>query len=350
MQSMLVVKDEQKKCVCFAVFSSACPELLLLALERRDYVLVQLCLQSFTDVPENVTCCCLKAFLRYTQTRRPRSTICPLSPILFVIFMDRRLSLGEESVWFGDLRIASLLFADGVVLLATSGRDLQYTLGRFAVECEAVGMRVSKSEAMVLCRNTVECSLQVGNELLPQAKEFKFLWVLFTRGQNGTGDGQTDWCGVWSNAGDIPVRCGLLVPTLAYCHELWVVTEITRSRIQAAKMSFLRRVAGLSLRDSVRSSDIRRELGVEQLIFRVERSQLRWFGHLIRMPPQAQGFSGHVRLRGDPEADPEPPGGIIYLIWLGTPRDLPGGARECLRMDGCPSICKISISKISMLP
>ncbi|KAG7278975.1 hypothetical protein CRUP_007522 [Coryphaenoides rupestris] len=33
-------------CLCH----SACPELLLLALERRDYVLVQLCLQSFTDV------------------------------------------------------------------------------------------------------------------------------------------------------------------------------------------------------------------------------------------------------------------------------------------------------------
>ena len=65
-----------------------------------------------------------------------------------------------------------------------------------------------------------------------------------------------------------------------------VVTERTRSRIQAAEMSFLRRVAGLSLRDKVRSSDIRRELGVvEPLLLRIERSQLRWFGHLTRMPP-----------------------------------------------------------------
>jgi len=40
-------------------------------------------------------------------------------------------------------------------------------------------------------------------------------------------------------------------------------------------MSFLRRVARLSLRYRVRSSDIRRELGVEPLLLRVERSQLR---------------------------------------------------------------------------
>jgi len=50
-------------------------------------------------------------------------------------------------------------------------------------------------------------------------------------------------------------------------------------------MSFLCRVAGLSRRDRVRSSDIRRELGVEPLLLHVKRSQLRWFRHQIRMPP-----------------------------------------------------------------
>ncbi|CAL8333517.1 unnamed protein product [Merluccius merluccius] len=47
------------RCLCHSV----CPELLMLALEKRDYSLVQLCLQSFPDVPENITCCCLKTFL-----------------------------------------------------------------------------------------------------------------------------------------------------------------------------------------------------------------------------------------------------------------------------------------------
>jgi len=71
-----------------------------------------------------------------------------------VIFTDRisMCSQGEESVRFGDLRIASLLFADDVIM--TSDRDLQDAQGQFAAECEAVGMRVStsKSEAMVLCQ------------------------------------------------------------------------------------------------------------------------------------------------------------------------------------------------------
>ncbi|KAK5901378.1 hypothetical protein CgunFtcFv8_026256 [Champsocephalus gunnari] len=43
-------------------------------------------------------------------------------------------------------------------------------------------MRIStsKSEAMVLSRKPMDCPLQVGNESLPQVKEFKYLGVLFS--------------------------------------------------------------------------------------------------------------------------------------------------------------------------
>ncbi len=50
-----------------------------------------------------------------------------------------------------------------------------------------------------------------------------------------------------------------------YGHELWIVTKKMRLQIQAAEMSFLSRVTGLSRRDRPRSSDIQRELGIEPL-------------------------------------------------------------------------------------
>ncbi|KAI3367309.1 hypothetical protein L3Q82_008355 [Scortum barcoo] len=92
------------------------------------------------------------------------------------------LPAGPEGVRFGNHRISSLLFADDVVLLASSSQDLQRVLERFAAECEAAGMRIStsKSEAMVLDRKRVACPLRVGGEVLPQVEEFKYLGVLFT--------------------------------------------------------------------------------------------------------------------------------------------------------------------------
>ncbi|KAK3551641.1 hypothetical protein QTP70_020851 [Hemibagrus guttatus] len=66
---------------------------------------------------------------------------CPLSPVLFIVFMDRisRRSQGLEGVRFGDHRISLLIFADDVVLLAPSSLDLQHALGCFAAECERLG-------------------------------------------------------------------------------------------------------------------------------------------------------------------------------------------------------------------
>ncbi|KAK3556392.1 hypothetical protein QTP70_007987 [Hemibagrus guttatus] len=230
---------------------------------------------------------------------------CPLSPVLFIVFMDRisRRSQGLERVRFGDHRISLLIFADDVVLLASLGLDLQHALGRFAAECEAAGMRVSisKSEAMVLDRKKVACTLQVGGEVLPQVEEFKYLGVLFT--SEGRMDREIDrrigaaaavmrsmYRSVvvkkeLSRKAKLSIYQSIYVPTLTYGHELWVMTERVRSRIQEAEMSFLRKVAGRSLRDRVRSSVTREELGVEPLLLHIERGQLRWLGHLFRMPP-----------------------------------------------------------------
>ena len=63
-----------------------------------------------------------------------------------------------DRVQFGDVMIASLLFADDVVLLASSIHDLQLSVERFAAECEAAEVRIStsKSKTMVICWKRVE--------------------------------------------------------------------------------------------------------------------------------------------------------------------------------------------------
>ena len=51
-------------------------------------------------------------------------------------------------------------------------------------------------------------------------------------------------------------------------------------------MRFLRRIEGVTLFNKVRSSEIRKSLNIEPLLLRIERSQLRWFGHVSRMPQE----------------------------------------------------------------
>src|SRR5699024_6250922 len=72
---------------------------------------------------------------------------------------------------------------------------------------------------------------------------------------------------------------------LTYGHESWILTERTRSRVQAAEMRFLRRIVGVTRMDRIRNVDIRTALGVEPLLLSVEKSQMRWYGHVLRMAP-----------------------------------------------------------------
>ncbi|KAK3563836.1 hypothetical protein QTP86_002735 [Hemibagrus guttatus] len=212
--------------------------------------------------------------------------VCPTSPHVFCGLGEGIRPCQEQELGSHCQLISSL--------------DLQHVLGCFAAECEAAGMRVgtSKSEAMVLDRKKVACTLQVGGELLPQVEEFKYLGVLFT--SEGRMDREIDrWIGAvaavmrpmyrsvvvkkeLSRKAKLSIYQSIYVPTLTYGHELWVMTERIRSRIQAAEMSFLRRVAGCSLRDRVKSSVTGEELGVEPLLLHVERGPLRWLGHLKR--------------------------------------------------------------------
>jgi len=76
------------------------------------------------------------------------------------------------------------------------------------------------------------------------------------------------------------------------------VTARTRSWIQAAEMSFLQRVAGLSLRNMVRSSAIRRELSVELMLLHIERSPLGY-----PLVPSLWRFFRRVQLGRGPGAD-----------------------------------------------
>lgn len=57
-------------------------------------------------------------------------------------------------------------------------------------------------------------------------------------------------------------------PSLTGAHELWVMTQTMRSRVQLTKVMCLRRVVGVSRHD-----------GAELLLLHIERSQLTWFEH-----------------------------------------------------------------------
>lgn len=113
------------------------------------------------------------------------------------------------------------------------------------------------------------------------------------------GDGQEVWRNVGCIAGAVPhCRCRLHSNPPTFSHELWVATERTRSRVQAAEM----RVAGLGRRDRVRSSNTCGELGAKRGQLRWMRPEFLWDGAC----PTGEGVDSGLS------------GGIAHPIWPGN--------------------------------
>ncbi|KAI3365255.1 hypothetical protein L3Q82_010343, partial [Scortum barcoo] len=108
----------------------------------------------------------------------------------------------------------------------------------------------------------VACPLRVGGEVLTQVEEFKYLtcsrvrerWSVRLTGRlvQRPAVMRSVYRTVMvkkelSRKAKLSIYRSIYIPTLTYGHELWVMTERTRSRIQAAEMSFLRRVVGTPL-------------------------------------------------------------------------------------------------------
>lgn len=168
---------------------------------------------------------------------------CPLSQFLFIIFMDiiYIYTLIHNTSIYMYIYIyiqprGSGLVSSGLrrcflqmVFLASSIDDLQQALGLFAAMWE-----------------TCNWPVVVKRELNQKAESFTGLLLLLT-----------------------------------YGHGLYVVSKRMGSRLQTAKISFLRRVVRHAFSYRMRSLDIREK---PQLLH-FKRSQLTWFGHLVRMLP-----------------------------------------------------------------
>ena len=138
---------------------------------------------------------------------------CVLSPLLFIIYMNwmDKLSRTDECVTIGRYKISRLLFADDLILLASSESGPQHAFNGFAAACDIAGMKISisKTEVLHLLRNPVQCSLQVGRVSLKQVKKFKYLGVKFMN--DGRQDEELDGCSIRQskccNASFAPLNC-----------------------------------------------------------------------------------------------------------------------------------------------
>ena len=165
-------------------------------------------------------------------------------------------------------------------------------------------MKIStaKTEVLHLSRNFDQCVFQANRATLKQGETFKYLGVAFASDirQDKELDTRIGKASAvmralnhsvvmkqqLSKKAKLSIFKTVFVPILTYGHKSWVITKRVQSQVQASEIRFFQKIEGVALFNKVRSSDIRKCLNIEPLLLRIKRFQLRWFGHVSRMPQE----------------------------------------------------------------
>ena len=81
----------------------------------------------------------------------------------------------------------------------------------------------------------------------------------------------------------IKVYMTVIRPVLLYGADCWTLRKKEEQILEKTEMKMLRRIKGVTLRDTVKSVDIRKELGVTSIQEKVREMRLRWYGHMQRL-------------------------------------------------------------------
>ena len=122
-----------------------------------------------------------------------------MSACLFNLYLDNCLQGVKQSdmeVKVGDLNVNCLLYADDIVLIASSECELQTLVTTLKEGCENNGLslNVNKTKVLIFGRDEerTECKISVNGRILEQVNEEVYFGGMFSR----DGDMRWMWKGV----------------------------------------------------------------------------------------------------------------------------------------------------------
>ena len=228
----------------------------------------------------------------------------PLSPLLFITYLERVMDHVKESkcrIRLGGTLVNNLRFADDIDLIDEDYTSLQEQLEKTRAVAEQVGLivNVGKTKIMMFGDRKIEQEIQIGSQNVENVGKFEYLGSLITWDNNcseeirrriGKAAGtMTSLRHVW-NGKELIVQNKLRILTacvfseLLYTSETWILKETDKKKLLAFEMCCYRRILRISLKDMIKTEDIRNTIAREETIIdTIKKRKLRLFGHICRM-------------------------------------------------------------------
>ena len=76
----------------------------------------------------------------------------------------------------------------------------------------------------------------------------------------------------------------IFLPTLTYQCQTWSLTKDLERKLVTCEMKCLRKAVNKTKRDKIRNEVIRDMAGAKPVLQHIKQQQVKWFGHITRMP------------------------------------------------------------------
>ena len=233
---------------------------------------------------------------------------CSLSPLLFNLYIEQAIKEVKEQFEAGvtvhGQNIKMLRFADDIVVLAESEKDLEFILnGMDFVLRQSYKMNINKDKTKVMkcCRSNsqIPMNIKLANENLNEVNEFCYLGSKITNDGKSKEDIKSRLALArrafvqkrtlfTSNIG-LATRKTLLKSYIwsiaLYGCETWTVGKQEKKRIDSFEMWCYRRMLKVKWTDHVRNEVVLERIGEEMSLWKIlTRRRDRLVGHILRHP------------------------------------------------------------------
>nr|VZI49151.1 unnamed protein product [Spirometra erinaceieuropaei] len=250
--------------------------------------------------------------LSWSVTIFPNRSVfgCILSPILFNYAIDwilgRALHESDGVEFAPGHRLTDLDYADDIALLASSFGDLQSMVSRVKEVAQSVGLSINAGKTKVFSScipDQEKVPLGIDGCQLEEVDSFKYLGArLLPNGQSKedivSRIDAVRWvfsslrkC-LWkrrdlSIATKIRVYRASVRSVLLYGCECWALRVEDERKLEVFDHHCLRIILRVKLTDFVSNEIVRaRRDNIERITQAIQERRLRWFGHVLRRPPQ----------------------------------------------------------------
>ena len=196
------------------------------------------------------------------------------------------------------------LFADDCALNAATQSDMQESMDKFSKACDDFGLTISTKKTEVMHQPApaapyVEPTITVNGEKLAATEKFVYLGSTLSRSVNideevafriaraSAAFGRLK-DNVWERRGlslktKLKVYNAIVLPSLLYACETWTVYSRHAKQLNAFHMRCLRTLLHIKWQDKIPDTEVLQRAESESIHAILQRSQLRWAGHVHRM-------------------------------------------------------------------